>query len=279
MMWRKARTTSILAALLCLGLAYGQTGDSHLAFEVASVKPSLSPGPNRSLARQVRGGPGSTGPGAATFTNIDLFSLVTMAYDIKAYQLSGPGWLGTTLFDITAKIPPGTTREQYRLMLQNLLAERFKLAVHRDRKDAQVFDLVVAKGGPKLKESAEDPSAADDGSLQPPPPAPRPPVGYNGPVTLQLNQCPMERFVDRLSGLVGQSVGNATGLNGKYDIRLLYSLAGLQAGSGSETPSATSAPPTIFDALQEQLGLKLVQKKGSTELLVIDHIEKVPTGN
>src|ERR1700684_3189218 len=102
-MLRNALTGFILTASVCLGLADGQTGDSQPAFEVASVKPSPPPGPNRSdrsVGRRVRGGPGSSDPGEATLTNIDLFSLVTMAYDVKAYQLSGPGWLDTAMFDI-----------------------------------------------------------------------------------------------------------------------------------------------------------------------------------
>jgi uncharacterized protein (TIGR03435 family) len=84
----------------------------------------------------------------------------------------------------------------------------------------------------------------------------------------------MEQFAARLSGLISQPVSNATGLSGNYEVRLQYSLAGLQA----ETPSANTLP-TIFDALPEQLGLKLAPKKGSIDLLVIDRIEKVPTGN
>ena len=272
----------LLAAFLYIGLAYGQTGDVHPAFEVASVKPSPPPGPDRSGVRLVKGGPGSTDPGSATFTNLDLFSLVTMAYGIEAFQLSGPSWLSTTRFDITAKIPPGTTREQYRLMLQNLLAERFKLVFHRDGKEGPVYDLVVGKNGPKLTESAADDTAtAGDGSLQPAPMAPSLPRGYSpvGPVSVSFLKCPMEQFIARLSSLVGQPVTNATGLNGKYDIKFSYSLPGLQTGNVSETASATNSPPTIFDALQEQLGLKLVPRKGSIDMFMIDHIEKIPTGN
>jgi uncharacterized protein (TIGR03435 family) len=267
---------TVPVALLYVAAARGQTADSRPSFEVASVKPSPPPGPNRTMGRLVRGGPGSTGPGAITFTNIDLFSLVTMAYGVNAYQLVGPGWLGATRFDITAKLPPGATREQYRLMLQNLLAERFKLAVHRDKKEGRVFDLAVAKNGPKLKESADDPAAAaDDGSLQPPPSAPRPPVGYNGPMALLCARCSIEQFTARLAGLLGQPVSDATGLNGRYDIRLQYSLAGLQTGPSVDA----DVPATIFDALQEQLGLKLEPKRGMIDLLAIDHIEKVPTEN
>jgi uncharacterized protein (TIGR03435 family) len=254
MVWR------IVPVFLCTGLACGQS------FEVASVKPSL-PG---TKAREIRGGPGSTSPGTVTLAYSELASLVTMAYGVNPYQIVGPDWLGSTRFDIAAKVPPGTTVEQYRAMLRNLLADRFKLAVHRDKKEGRIFELVVAKNGPKLKESALEPSSMDDGSLQPPPGAPSPPLGYNGPLSLLVRNCSMEQFTARLSGLLGQPVANATGLSGSYEIRLQYSLAGLQVDS----PSAT-----IFDALQEQLGLKLTQKKGMIDLLVIDHVEKVPSGN
>jgi uncharacterized protein (TIGR03435 family) len=253
-MWR------VLPVFLCTGLACGQS------FEVASVKPS-PPGPK---ARRIRGGPGSTSPGTVTLTYIDLASLLTMAFSVNPYQIVGPDWLTITRFDIAAKLPPGTTVEQYRLMLRNLLADRFQLAVHSDKKDARVFELVVAKNGPKLKESTGEPPSTDDGSLQPPPGAPSPPPGYNGPLSLFVRNCSMEQFAARLSGLLGQPVANATGVSGVYDIRLQYSLAGLQV----DAPSAT-----IFDALQDQLGLKLTQKKGIIDLLAIDHVEKVPSGN
>ena len=119
-----------LAVFASLGLAHGQTADAPPAFEVASVKPSPLPPPGQYPRPLVRGGPDSSDPGMATFENFDLASLVTMAYDIPRYRLSAPDWLPTSKFEITAKIPPGTTRPQYRLMLQNLLAERFKLALH-----------------------------------------------------------------------------------------------------------------------------------------------------
>jgi uncharacterized protein (TIGR03435 family) len=253
----------ILTVFVCAGLACGQS------FEVTSVKPSPPPGPNGGISRQVHGGPGSSDPGTVTLTSIDLLSLVTMAYGINAYQLVGPDWLGTARFDIAAKLPPGTTIEQYRLMLQSLLAERFQLAVHHDKKEGRVLELQLAKNGANLKESASGPAAADDGSLQPPPGPPTPPRGYHGPLSLVVRNCSMEQLAARLSGLLGQPVSNATGLNGRYDIRLQYSL-------GLETDAAFTS---VFDALQEQLGLKLTAKKGIIDLLAIDHIARVPTGN
>ena len=268
-----------LAVFASLGLAHGQTADAPPAFEVASVKPSPLPPPGQYPRPLVRGGPGSSDPGMATFENFDLASLVTMAYDIPRYRLSAPDWLPTSKFEITAKIPPGTTRPQYRLMLQNLLAERFKLALHHETKEMPIYELVVAKNGPKLKESPEDPAAADAG-LQPPSAGSSPPKGYSGPVNLAIPKCSIEHFIAILAGHLGQPVADATGLTGTYEIRLHYNL-GLQTAAPSEAPGAEAADPqpTILDAVQQQLGLKLIKKNAPVDILVIDHLEKLPTRN
>jgi uncharacterized protein (TIGR03435 family) len=250
-------TSGILAVLLCASLACGQT------FEVASVKPSASD----AKGQPMRGGPGSGDPESVTLAYIDLARFIDMAYGVNSYQVAGPDWLRSEHFDIAAKLAPGTTVQQYRAMLQNLLATRFKLAVHREQKAARVFDL-VAKSGSKLKE-ATVPAPTGDGSLQPGFGPPNPPTGYTGKLTLFLPNCSMDQFAARLSGLIGQPVSNATGLNGAYEIRMQYSLAGLQV----DDPSAT-----IFDAVQE-LGVKLTPRKGTIEMLAIDHIEKAPTRN
>jgi uncharacterized protein (TIGR03435 family) len=259
------RTLAGLA--ICAMLSQGQT------FDVASVK--LTPQSARG-SRQVHGGPGSTDPGAVTFTNVDLFGLVTMAYGINTYQLIGPAWLRTTRCDINAKLPPGTTVPQYRAMLQTLLAERFKLAIHREPKEVDGFDLVVAKGGPKLTRSPDDPSASpDDGSLQPPVSAPQPPTGYTGELSLRLSKSSMDHFAAFLAGVLGQPVHNTTGLDGAYDIHLVYTLAGLQP----EVAPGENGAATPLDALQQQLGLKLARKKETIERVVVDHMEKAPTQN
>jgi len=265
---------AFLAVLACLGAAYGQGPQ----FEVASVKPSPPPLPGRFVQTVVRGGPGSSDPGRATFENVDLFSLIAMAYDIQRYQLSGPEWLSAARFDIAAKIPQGATRDQYRLMLQNLLAERFKLAVHHETKEIRVYELVVAKNGPKLKESTVDPAAADNGP-QPPPLGSSLPPGYNGPRAMQFTKVSMERFVANLGGQLGQPVTDGTGLKGNYDIKLRWT--GLQAPAASEPADIGGADslPSIFSALQEQLGLKLEPRKAPIEYIVVDKAEKVPTEN
>ena len=261
-----------LALFDCLAVATAQTAGAP-AFEVASVKPSPPPPAGQYPRTLVRGGPGSSDPGMATFEDFDMLSLLTMAYDIPSYRLSGPDWLSATRFEIAAKIPPGATREQYRLMLQGLLAERFKLALHHESKVMQTYELQIGKNGSKLKESPVDPTTVDPG-LQPPPRLASPPRGYNGAMRMVTTNQPMERLVATLSGHLGQPVTDATGLKGNYNFRLHYTL-GLQA-AGDE---ADNSEPTIFDAVQEQLGLKLVKKSAPVDILVIDHLEKLPTQN
>lgn len=249
---------------------------SAQTFEVASVKPAPPPGPARPAGRQIHGGPGSPDPGTITYINMDLLSLVTMAYDAHAYQVVGPDWLISTRFDIAAKLPRRTTLAQFRAMLQNLLADRFKLSVHRDQKQFQGFDLTVAKGGPKLTKSTETSvSTAGDGGPQPPPTPPQPPPGYAGVIALRLNRSSMEHFAEFLSGVLGQPVHDVTGLTDTYDIQVRYSLAGLQP----EVSPGEDSLPTPLEALQQQLGLKLVPRKETVSLVVIDRIEKTPTEN
>jgi uncharacterized protein (TIGR03435 family) len=262
--------------LACLG-AYAQTAQ----FEVASVKPSPPPAPGRNAAVAVRGGPGSTDPALVRFDNIDLFSLVTMAYGIGRYQLFGPEWLSTARFDINARVPLGATRDQYRLMLQNLLAERFKLALHHETREIPIYEMTIAKNGPKLKESPVDLDETDPG-LQPPPrwSSPPPQAGNVGG-SMQSTKQPMEWLVAMLSGMLGRPVTDTTGLKGKYDIQLRWGGFGLNASVAPDNPDvgAAESEPSLIQAVQEQLGLKLTPKKAPFDVLVIDHIERVPAEN
>jgi uncharacterized protein (TIGR03435 family) len=268
---------AFVAAIVFLGVARAQTPE----FEVASVKPSAPLGP-QALGRitpvVIRGGPGSSDPGLVRFDYIDMYSLVTMAYGIQWIQLSGPDWLRSTRFDINAKVPRGATREQYRLMLQNLLAERFKLVLHHETKEATTYDLVVAKNGPKLKQSEPEPDAPNLG-LQPPPPTP-PIRGYNGAVQVHQIRQTTERLAATVASQLGVPVTDNTGLKGIYDISLHWSGTGVNLpASDAPDDTAVESQPTLLQAVQEQLGLKLVPRKGQIDVLVIDHIEKVPTEN
>ena len=140
--------------VLAGGLTFGQNGEDNLSFEVASVKQS---GPT--TVRNFDGGPGTKDPGRYTATSATLRDFLFAAYrvprDDYREQISGPGWIDTEKYDVVVKIPPGTTKEQFQRMFQNLLAERFKLVIHHETKVLPVYELVVAPNGPKLKASVE----------------------------------------------------------------------------------------------------------------------------
>jgi uncharacterized protein (TIGR03435 family) len=215
------------------------------------------------------------------------------AYDVKPFQISGPDWLGSTKFQLIATVPKGATKEQYRLMLQNLLAERFKIKVHFEKKEGTSYALVVGKNGPKMKESVEEPAAKEGAPAATPPakaqvdqdgfPACPPGRGTrtliaNGRVRLCANQVTMERLVALLTNRSGHTVTDETELKGKYDFVLTYAAATpAPDGSAASVPEADSYPDLI--GAMQQLGLKLEQRRTMIDMLVIDHLEKVPTEN
>src|SRR5271165_4347402 len=163
--------TGLMAFACCI--AHGQTADKPLTFDAASVKPATPPVPDgrgRIMMMGPSGGPGTKDPGRIRYPFMSLKNLLMNAYDVKSFQVSGPAFLDSERFDITATMPPETTKEQFRVMLQNLLAERFKLTVHRETKELPMYSLVVAKNGPKMKESAEMPAPTETPDAPPPPP-------------------------------------------------------------------------------------------------------------
>jgi uncharacterized protein (TIGR03435 family) len=267
----------ILLALAAISV-YGQE------FEVASIKPSPPPDGGRRRFG-CRGGPGSDDPGFFTCENISIADLISRAFFLQEYQLNGPDWIQNTRFTISAKLPPEATKEQFCLMLQNLLADRFKLQFHHDTKEIRSYELVVAKGGSKLTKST-GPAAPDETLSRPPgglktnadgfpvlPPGRQPAaLVQNGRVTIRMIDQTFPQVVDRLSTLIHQPIHDATGITGKYD----YTLSWVMDVPGAPVDDNS---PTIFQAVQEQLGLKLESKKTSIDILVIDHVEKIPTEN
>ena len=169
----------LLALTVCAASAQTtatQAEGASVAFDVASVKPAAPITGGRLMVR-MSGGPGSPDPGQITYTNVAMKNLLTTAYNVKGYQISGPAWLDSERYDIAAKIPKGATKEQFQLMLQNLLAERFKLTLHRESKDLPIYALVVGKNGVKMKESPKDDPAPDPAGGPSSPSAPPPPSG------------------------------------------------------------------------------------------------------
>src|ERR1017187_9270985 len=141
LMMIKAILTGGLVLLLSLCRSYGQTAEKTITFDAASIKPAVMPAPGRAMMAGPTGGPGTQDPGRVHFPFISLKALLLSAYDVKTYQIQGPAWLDTERFDVNATMPPETTREQFRAMLQNLLAERFKLTIHRETKELPMYSL------------------------------------------------------------------------------------------------------------------------------------------
>src|SRR4051794_31241129 len=247
----------LFTGCLTLGLAFAQPVDNSLTFEVASIKPAPAPvadGRGRIMMMGPSGGPGSKDPGRIRYPFMNLRSVLTIAYDVKTFQIAGPATLDTERYDITATMPPTTTQEQFRVMLQNLLAERFKLTIHRETRELPMYSLVVAKNGPKMKESVEVAAPKDDADAGPPPlPPGGPKMGPDGfPIMppgvwgrgglmmmmmpgrarLSGQQQTVQELANRLGQQLSRPVTDATGLKGKYDITLTFSTEGLSGPMG-----------------------------------------------
>jgi uncharacterized protein (TIGR03435 family) len=283
------RSLAIVSGVIISGLVstphvWAQTQPTAApAFEVASIKANHS-GDRRMMM--------STAPGGrVNVTNLTVKQLITMAYRIKDSQLSGgPGWIDSERYDISAKAEGPATPEQLQVMMQTLLADRFKLSLRRETKEMPVYALVIAKDGPKLHENKEaeieKQQAKPDGAKPGDPNAP-PPKGQfmrMGRGLLSSQGAPLTVLADSLSRLLGRVVLDKTELTGLYDFELKWTPDESQGQMFKGPDGADSAPPpdasgpTIFTALQEQLGLKLESQKGPVEVFVIDHVEK-PTEN
>jgi len=238
-----------LTAVVCLcvaAMAYGQE-----SFEVASIKPH--PGEITFSADPAVKGNRLTG------TASTLLDMMTVAYHVRYDQISGaPGWAKSEPYDLEASAGPAAiTREQMRTMLQTLLADRFQLRVHRETREVAMYALVVGKGGPKMREwsAGEEPKGqiSADGS------------GMH----MEVCKGTMAQLAERLAGNgAGRPVIDRTGLAGIYCYKLDW----------VNDPGAESELPSLFGALEGQLGLKLEQAKGPGEFIVIDHAERA-SGN
>jgi uncharacterized protein (TIGR03435 family) len=266
----------------------GASGRSSPAFDAASVRPF---DPARAAGRSGGGSPridelGRVDPGRVHYTR-SLRVFLTDAYAVKDYQVVGPGWLSSELFTLDATMPPDTTTDQLRVMFQNLLLERFKLVIHRESKELPMHTLVVAKNGPKLTTAppTRDPpkSAFDSDGFPLFPPefhGTRLAIIY-GRARIRGQQATMNDLANEFVSLLRSPVAEATQLKATYDFTLTFTAEGLSGPRGPlPAPPADSEPiADLFTALQSELGLKLESKKGPVDVIVVDHVEKTPTGN
>jgi uncharacterized protein (TIGR03435 family) len=286
--------------------AFGQAAET-LTFEVASVKLAAPPPADGKIFVGSRGGPGTPDPGQITWTNATLKTLLTIAYGVKPYQVNCPAWLDTERYDIIANVPEGATKEQVNVMWRNLLKERFGMVVHHESREFEVDELVVAKGGSKLKETTLDLNAPPpSGAPQGPPKLNKdgiPELNRPGLMMMGLNgpTGPISRMMARawtLSGLatvlgnqLNRPVVDKTGLTGKYDFNLEYTpdlsrlpppqpgLAGPGPAAGAPGTEASEPGSNLAAAIQQQLGLRLAPGKAKLDVVVVDKADKVPTAN
>jgi uncharacterized protein (TIGR03435 family) len=264
-------------------------GPGGPAFEVASVRRNRSN--DGRVTMQVLPG------GRFTASNVPLALLIRFSYQLQPFQVvGGPDWLNTDRFDVTAKAegdiqptPPGTTG-QLQLMMRALLADRFRLVTHGETREMPIYNLVLARSdsrlGSGLKPSSTDCAAVmrgrRGGGPPPAPPQPGEPIQCGlmiGIGTMNAGGMPMSQLAQTLSQQVGRIVTDRTGLTGNYDFMLTYAPEGRGGPPGGppfggpDAPAADPNLPSIFTALQEQLGLRLESARGPVEVLVIDRVE------
>jgi len=281
---RHSRSAILVVAAGVAGLcgvslrAQSTEAAAPLQFDVASVKPTGDRNQPGLITRP---------PGSRSYhgVNMALMNYLTVAYQVRPAQISGPDWLTTEFFDLEAKADRTCTVDELHVMLQNLLLERFHIKLHRESKDQPAYALVADKGGPKL--TNHDP--ADKLML--------PISGTFGKIN--ASNVTMTYFAFYLSNTLDRTVIDRTGLDGHYDFKAEWGLDGIAGismqmampppppgAAGSDRPmemqmatqmATQMAPlanlPAIFDALKHQLGLRLDPIKIPVEHLVIDHIE------
>ena len=263
------RSTIALSAICAIAAL---TAADQPKFEVASVKRM-----DRGIIHN------SMGPGTVTLKGDPLKIVLMEAFKVKTYQIIGPSWLDEDCFEIVAKMPEGATSDQIPAMLQALLVERFKLAAHKEDRPGPAYALVVEKSGPKFQEASTNfrrmgPSSGlmffRAGTAR----------GFKGSMTMAT----LAKF---LANSLDRPVHDFTGLTGTYDIDLSWApdptidrpspfweaTRAASADAGIDLPAAPTA--TVFNAIRDSLGLRLEPRKEPVEMLVIDHVERIPSEN
>jgi uncharacterized protein (TIGR03435 family) len=285
------KTRIACGILLSILVAGAQQPATSPAFEVASIKlgdhgPSLPPfinGPSE-MRMRFQGGPGSKSPERINYVGVTLKMLIQRAYNLLPEQVIGPDWLSKDKYTVTAKLPTETTSEQCRLMLQNLLSERFQLRLHRETRGIRIYHLVVAKSGPKLTPaekprplSHDEDAASAQARLQArlaefrAAVASRRQEGFTD--SFGTESATVANFAESLSARVDRPVIDRTHLDGYYKFELSW--AADRAAPKDDAPQG----PSIFAAIIQQLGLELQPATDQFEVLVIEAAERIPVEN
>jgi uncharacterized protein (TIGR03435 family) len=253
---------SIAAVLILSAIVHAQSA-VRPQFDAASIEPNPSPSLRSVLLPPVGGRLSSR------FASLRL--LIQNAYGVQSFQLAGgPDWVGTAGFDLEAKAEGDPSRSEIMLMLRSLLEERFALKLHRETRELPVYVLTAAKRGlnlPKPKEDCSDPGTGACGQIV---------LGADGRCCLfaRGRQIAMPDLTRSLSGILARTVIDKSGAVDKFDLNLEWSFDELSVGMPRPVAPDPPVRPSILDALDQQLGLKLTSAKGPVEVLVIDHVER-----
>jgi len=239
------------AVALSLFASLVLAADAPSAFEVASVRPSQD-------GREAI----DVSAGSITMRNVRLTGAIRWAYNVLDVQVTGPDWLNTTRFDIIAKAGAPAKEPEMKQMMQTLLADRFKLELHRQTKEVNAMILTVAKGGHKMKEVGQESS----------------PSFSTGKLNLTGKGASIEQLISFLSRELRLPIVDQTGLTGRYDYFMDIN-AYITDEMRNQGGPPLEAPSIIANALQAQLGLKVEAKKMPLEVLVVDKMEKTPADN
>ncbi len=232
-------------------------------FDVASLKPVPAPSGRYSVDL------GNSSHGRLTLTNVTLSECLRFAFKLYTdAQIAGPDWIKDhhVLFNIVGQAPPDTPRDELRRMTLNLLKERFQLELHHEPRRLSYLALIVDKNGPKMHESKDDSSASRE-------------IVRRGQILYQhVSALTLAVLLTRFTE---QPILDMTGLKGLYDVQLEWTPDNPKpSGPSSAVAEAGDADtPSLFAAVREQLGLKLESRKGPLDVVVIDHVEKVPIAN
>jgi uncharacterized protein (TIGR03435 family) len=293
------------------GFANAQTKRPRPAFDAASVKLLPKSESGVPSGRRMVGGPGTASPGRITYTSTNLGYLLRRAWGLPDFRMVGPSWMGgfEPAYDVIATMPPETTEQDFKVMLQDLISQRFQMKFHIENRILSGYDLVVAPGGPKLKESADpnapEPTTGIPGGVDKDGFALLPPGHFVGIVVVngfraKFQNHTISEFADGayLRGWAAEAgkplagpIRDKTGLTGKYDFTLAFDnrrpsagvlspFAAAPGASEGTTGTTPSGLPDLFGALEKQLGLRLVPVKNvPIDVLIIDKVEKTPLGD
>jgi uncharacterized protein (TIGR03435 family) len=190
--------------------------------------------------------------------------MIQYAYNVRDFQISGgPGWIGSDRYDVAAKAENGAHDQQTRLMLQTLLTERFQLQFHRETREGTVYALVIGKNGAKLQPAKESDSSGTTSGRN----------ADTGLSILKGTRVTLEEIAADLSTRLGRPVFNNTGQSGKFDFELSWA-PDLTLSGGVAPASPVVSGPSLFTAVEEQLGLRLESQRGPIEILVIDQVKQ-----